>query len=135
MTHSQLHVHFSRCFPSHIPRYIHYRLANNRHIIYIAIYPNLWENYSLHITSSILSLLPLTTIAQQSTNIHRYKPCRSSISSRHPSKDTQKILDLDMVDLIQDNWEIEEPEAHCCGSSQNKGPQCYSYQKTIINAH
>ena len=46
-----------------------------------------------------------------------------------PAKIVKKILDLeytDTADLIQDNWEMEEPKAHCCGSSQNKGPQCKS---------
>ena len=67
-----------------------------------------------------------------------------------------------MADLIQDNWETEESDAHCCRSVQPNGQQrkdiliwldCYAsmvavlcsahphkinhflaYQKTIINA-
>ena len=52
-----------------------------------------------------------------------------------PEKIVKKILDLeyiDMADLILDNWEVEEPEAHCCGSSQNKGPRRKSINNILV---
>jgi len=49
-----------------------------------------------------------------------------------PAKIVKKILDLDMADLIQDNWEMEEPKAHCCRSSQNKGPRRKSISNILV---